>query len=125
MNLSETYVQGGVPFMHPISLVFFANIIIVIMVILKFVQKKPVGPKWIEAIKQLGGLALVFGTFGTIMGFYFAFSDLSTMTETLPLNVISGGVKVALINVLYGLIVHLLSLLTYILIKLFGKNSIA
>ncbi|HPM32612.1 MAG TPA: MotA/TolQ/ExbB proton channel family protein [Chryseolinea sp.] len=123
MSLSETYVQGGVPFMHPITLTFIANLIVIVMVIIKLIQKKDVDAKWTEAIKHLGGFALVLGAFGTIMGFYFAFSDLERMTETLPLSVISGGVKVALITVLYGLIVHVISLLAYILIKLFGKTQ--
>ena len=121
MSLSDIYVQGGVPFMHPITLAFVANIVVIILVIIKLIQHKEVNVKWIEAIKQLGGLALVLGAFGTIVGFYLAFSDLERMTETLPFNVISGGIKVALITVIYGLIVHILSLLAYILIRLFGK----
>jgi uncharacterized membrane protein YjfL (UPF0719 family) len=122
MSLSETYSAGGSLYMHPITLVFIANIVVILMVTLKIIQKKIVEPKWIEAIKQLGGLALALGAFGTIIGFFFAFSDLSEMKETLPLNVIMGGCKVALITVLYGFIVFCISLLVYILIKLFNKN---
>ena len=123
MSLSETYTAGGAPFMHPITLVFVANVVLILIVTSKLLQKKVVEPKWIEGIKQLGGFALAFGTFGTIMGFFFAFSDLSARTETLPLNVISGGIVVALITEVYGLVVFIISLLAYILIKLFGKNQ--
>lgn len=123
MSLSELYVQGGAPFMHPITLVFLANLIVIILIIMRLIQKKQIHSKWIEAIKQLGGLASVLGAFGTIIGFYYAFSSLEAMTETLPLNIISGGVKVALITVLYGLIVHIISLSAYILINFFGRTK--
>lgn len=111
--------------MHPITLVFIADIVIILMVITKLLQKKVIEPKWIEGIKQVGGFALAYGTFGTIVGFFFAFSDLSATTEPIPFNVISGGVMAALINVVYGLIVFIISLVAYILIKLFGEKSIA
>ena len=124
MSLSETYSAGGASYMHPITLVFIANIVVILMVVLKVIQGKVVESKWIEAIKQLGGLALALGAFGTIIGFFFAFSDLSEMKDALPLNVIMGGCKVALITILYGFIVHCISLLVYILIKLFSKNPI-
>jgi hypothetical protein len=51
------------------------------------------------------------------------FGALEEIKETLPLSVISGGVKVAIINLLYGLIVFCSSLLTYIILKLTDKEK--
>ena len=59
-----------------------------------------------------------FGAFGTLVGLFFAFGALEAMKETLPFNVISGGLKVALIAVLYGLIVYIITLIAYIILKL-------
>ena len=87
------------------------------------IQKKQFNPKWLEAIKQLGGLAAAFGTWGTLMGLLFAFDALEAMEVMIPLQVIMGGLKVALITVLYGLIIFCLSLLAYIILKLVSRNS--
>lgn len=122
-SLSELYVWGGPPFMHPITLLFLVNIGIFIYILISMIQKKQFNPKWLEAIKQVGGLAAAFGTWGTLMGLFFAFEALEAMEEMISLQVIMGGLKVALINVLYGLIIFSLSLLTYIILKLASKSS--
>jgi len=54
---------------------------------------------------------------------FFAFDDLAGMKETLPLYVIMGGLKVALITILYGLIIFMLSLISFIGLKSMMNNS--
>jgi biopolymer transport protein ExbB/TolQ len=54
---------------------------------------------------------------------FFAFGDLERMKETLPFNVIMGGLKVALITTLYGLIIFLISLFSFIGLKALTNNS--
>jgi biopolymer transport protein ExbB/TolQ len=114
----ELYVSGGIPYMHPISIVFIINLIVSGYVAVQLLQRKSIGMRWINTIKQLGGLALALGVLGTIIGFFQMFGALEEMKETLPLNVISGGTKVALITALYGLIVFCISLVLYIIFKL-------
>jgi len=46
------------------------------------------------------------------------------MEETLPLNVIMGGLKVGLITVIYGLIIFLISLAAFIGLQAWNKNSV-
>lgn len=123
MNLSEIYVAGGVPFMHPITLVFIANIVVILLIVVKVIQKKEVNAKLIGAVKQLGGLAFALGVFGTLMGLFFAFDSIEKSPEAIPFNIISGGLKVSLITVLYGNIVFLISLVAHIILKL-TNNSV-
>ena len=123
-TLSELYSWGGAPFMHPLTLFLIANSCLVIYVVVLRIQKKQNHLTLIEAIKQIGGLALAWGTFSTIAGFFQAFEALEEIKEMLPFQVIMGGMKVALITVLYGFIIFILSMLAYIIFKLTNKNSI-
>lgn len=109
--------------MHPISLVFIINLAVMSFVGFRLLQKKNVAIKWIEAIKQLGGLTLALGVFGTVVGFFQMFGALEEIKETLPLNIIAGGTKVAFINVLYGLILFCISMIAYIIFKLINQKS--
>ncbi len=115
--------EGGPPFMVPLSLLFVLNMGIFIYILIAIIQKKQFNPKWLEAIKQVGGLAAAYGAFGTILGLFFAFDALEAMKEMIPLQVIMGGLKVGLITVLYGLFIFCLSFLAYIILKLTSQNT--
>ncbi len=117
--------EGGAPFMFPLLLLLVLNIGIFIYILIAMIQKKQFNPKWLEAIKQIGGLAAAYGTFGTLIGLFFAFDALEATKEMLPFQVIMGGMKVAVINVIYGLLIFCLSMLAYIILKLSAKKSIA
>lgn len=117
-SLSELYSSGGTIWMHPITLLFLINVGIAVYVLLSWINKKQWLMKWIEAIKQLGGLAVAWGAFATLVGLFQAFGALEESKDVIPFQVIMGGLKVALITVLYGLIVFCISQLVYILFKL-------
>ena len=117
-NLIDTYIAGGVKYMHPITLLFLFNLVVMAYVIITYLKKKSVDVKWIETIKHVGGLAVAFGTFGTLAGLFIAFDFLEASKQIIPFQVIMGGLKVALINILYGLIVFFISMLVYVTMKL-------
>jgi hypothetical protein len=110
----DIYVSGGLMFMHMLSLILLINLSLILFVLISRLQKKPVKENVLETIRQLGGLALAWGVFSTVIGLFFAFDDLAGMKETLPLYVIMGGLKVALITILYGLIIFMISILSFI-----------
>ncbi len=123
-SFSELYVWGGVPFMTPMTLMIMANICIVIFISFRLIQKKELHGRWLEAIKQIGGLAAAWGTLSTIVGLFAAFDALENSPEVIPFNVIMGGMKVAVITIIYGLLIYCLSMLSYIVLKLAsGKNQ--
>ena len=117
-KIINTYVAGGVQFMHPITILLIINVAIVGYVIYCRTVSRVVNPNWIEAIKHLGGFAAAFGTFGTLVGLFMAFNALEHSEQVIPFQVIMGGLKVGLINVLYGLIVFLISMVCYIVLRL-------
>jgi biopolymer transport protein ExbB/TolQ len=119
----DIYVAGGTFFMHPLTLLLLINLGLIIFVIITRLQKKKLNKSFLEAIRQLGGLALAWGALSTLVGLFFAFDALEGMKETLPLNVIMGGLKVALITVLYGLIIFIFSLISFIGLRSMTNNS--
>lgn len=116
------HMEGGIEHMVPLSLLLIINLAIIAFVLISVVKKKQINRVWLESIKQIGGLAFVMGTFSTLIAFYAAFEDLSKMTETLPFYVIMGGLKVALITVVYGSIIFIVSLVAYVALKLINRN---
>lgn len=122
--LYDFHMTGGPPFMFPLALLLLTNIILILFSIFTLIQKKVLPTKYLEAIKLIGILAAVFGSLGTMVGLMEAFDALEGMKEMLPFQVIMGGMKVAIITVIYGLFIFCLSMLAYILLKLFVKNSV-
>jgi len=119
----DIYVAGGTFFMHPLTFLLLINLGLIIFVIITRLQKKKLNKNFLEAIRQVGGLALAYGALSTLVGLFWAFDALEGMKETLPLNVIMGGLKVALITVLYGLIIFIFSLISFIGLRSMTNNS--
>lgn len=122
MSLSDFYVSGGVEYMHVMTFILLLNMALIIYVAFFNAQKKVIHDKWIETIKQLGGFALAWGAFSTLVGLFEAFGDLSTSQEILPFQVIMGGLQVALITVLYGFCVFHFSIFAVIILRLTRKE---
>jgi hypothetical protein len=121
-GLGQLYEWGGVPFMHPLTLLFIINICVISYAILMRVLKKELSLRWVESIRHVANLAAAFGTFSTIIGLFFAFNAIEDTPELIPFQVISGGLKVGLITVLYGLIIFLISYSFYIILKATHKT---
>ena len=114
----ELHIAGGPPFMYPLLVLFIVNIALSIYVLISRSQKKQINARWLEAIKQIGGLAAAYGAFGTVFGLIKAFDAIENSPEFIPFTVICGGLKVAALNVVYGLFILCLSQLAYIIMKL-------
>lgn len=101
-NLFDLFVSGGPVGMIVITLLFIA---------LFFAAWK--APAW---VKEIGIAALVVGIFWTLCGFL-QMADFLAGHDDVASTIIAGGVKVALVPVLYGLIVYLVSLIMRIIHK--------
>ena len=123
MRILELHHEGGVPFMIPIDIGLVALITVMIMLIFKRVTGKPLPIHWLDALRHIGGWSLAAGVFGTLTGLFQAFGALEDIKEGLPFYIIAGGMKVALINVLYGCLVYLLSLTAFIILNVTQKKG--
>ncbi len=116
-------IQGGMPFMVVLNALLFVNIALMLYVIIAFISEKSVDSRLLGAIKQIGGLAAAWGTWSTILGLFFAFDAIEASEEVIPFRVICGGLKVAVITVLFGLIIYCHALLGYIGLNLARKTE--
>jgi hypothetical protein len=93
-GLFKLYVEGSVGWMTLITLALVG----VLIAMWK-------APKW---VRELGLLGLSLGLLGWFTGFCQAFVDIM-LAGDISMGVVCGGVKVALIAPLYGILVYLVS----------------
>ncbi|HYF70115.1 MAG TPA: MotA/TolQ/ExbB proton channel family protein [Ohtaekwangia sp.] len=120
----KLHVEGGMEWMAPLTIIFLVNIVLAISCLVKVYAKGIVQERGILLVKELGIFALAFGVLGTVKALFMAFGSLSEMTETLPLNAIMGGLQVAMITALYGLIIFLVSLAFFLGLRYVVKTQI-
>ena len=118
-NFFSHQIEGGIYFMAPLTLLFFINVILFIYILVK----KSFESNLVVIFKHIGFLIFGYGMFGTLTGFLQMFDALEAMKETLPLSVISGGVKVALLNVVYGAAYFCLCQTGYITLRWLNKKN--
>lgn len=122
-SITQFHQDGGTIFMYPLSTLLLINVCLIIYQVTRIGQKKSLVPKQIEIVKQIGLLAAAFGALCTILGLFEAFGALSRGNQVWPFQVIMGGMKVALITALYGLLIYCISLFAYILLQLTSTKS--
>ena len=82
-------------------------------------------PRW---VKEIGEFALIFGFFSLVLGLMQMFSALqevahdlgegvSGIFDLISPGVLFGGLKVAMIPIIYGMIIYLISLVVRVIIK--------
>jgi len=71
-------------------------------------------PRW---VKEIGLFALVFGFFSLCLGLRQAFVFIAGSDTAISSNVIFAGMSVAMIPVLYGIIIYLVSLVIRLIQK--------
>lgn len=97
----KLFVAGGSGFMS----------ILTILLVLIFVAAWK-APAW---VKELGKMAPIVGLFSMLLGLFTIFNFCTT--DEVPFSVMSGGLKVALIPVMYSLIIYFISLIIRIVQK--------
>ncbi len=126
MSLSEIHeMGGGIIWMSPIDILGLINLGLIAYLIYHKATKKSLSEKALMLLKQIGGLALAWGAFATLAGFFQALGALEEAKDTIPFPVICGGLKVALITVLYGFLVYMISLAAYIVFTVFKTSEAA
>lgn len=119
----ELHYEGGPYYTFPLLIMLLANVVLIAYLGLAIISKKAISQTLIEIVKHIGLFAAVWGTLFTMYGLLNAFDAIEGAPEEIPMPVIMGGLKVALITIIYGLVICTLSLFSYILLKLGMKSS--
>ncbi len=67
-------------------------------------------------VKEIGLIALVMGLLFQLIGFYHALSILSVAGD-IDTSVLTAGIRISLINPIYGMIIYVVSLILRMLLK--------
>lgn len=110
------HIEGGLQFMAPLTILFLASMIILVYMIVKRDFNSP----WAEVYRHIGLVILAYGVFGSLVGFLNMFDALESIKEDLPRQMIAGGVKVTLLNVLYGTLYFCIIQAAYVFVRIAG-----
>lgn len=102
-SLADLYLEGGYVWMTAITLCLIAML---------FCAWK--APRW---VKECGLLACVFGLLSMIIGFYSVADLIQATGYPVSFTLLCGGLRVAFIAPIYGMLVYALSLLLRIALK--------
>ncbi len=122
-SFSDLHIEGGLTFMFPLSILAFLILAILVFVIFSMVKKNELNPSWFESIKNIGGLAAVWGTLSTIFGLFNIFRAIESSMDDIPLQMIAGGLQTALITIIYGVLIFCISLFLYTILKAINSQK--
>ena len=108
--------------MSIIDLAAITNLVLIGYLVFTHSTQKTMSEKALQALKHISGFAVAWGAFSTLTGLFEAFRWLENAKEMVSYNIFFGGMRVAVISTLYGLIVYLISLVSYIALSIIKKN---
>ena len=116
LSIANLLNDGGPLFMYTSLLI----LIVIIVLLIKAFIKPNENSKSINLIKHLSLFVLVWGFLGQMIGLMGAFDAIQIQGNVSP-AVLAGGIKVAILSPLFGMIVFLVARLGIIAITWFKK----
>ena len=120
LTLLDRFLEGGALFMSLILICLLMSIFFTVKSILKIKTDKEVSKKILKNISDSGTLGLALGVMGAFLGLISAFDVLEASGAAEP-AIIAGGVKVALLSPLFGLLTFSVSKLAILILRIIQK----
>lgn len=120
LTLLDRFLEGGALFMSLILICLLMSIFFTVKSILKIKTDKEVSKKILKHISDSGTLGLALGVMGAFLGLISAFDILEASGAAEP-AIIAGGVKVALLSPLFGLLTFSFSKLAILILRIIQK----
>lgn len=117
MNILVLFKDGGLLITIPILVLLVTMIILWVIAFQTQYENK----KFISLIASISWFTLAWGYLGRTIGLIGAFDKIAAVGEIAP-NIIAGGLKMALIGPLFGLVSFLIARLGIIILNLKKKN---
>lgn len=118
--LFDRFLEGGVLFMSLILICLLISIFFTVKSILKIKTDKEASKKTLKHINDSGTLGLALGVTGAFIGLISAFDVLEASGGAEP-AIIAGGLKVALLSPLFGLLTFSFSKLAILVLRIIQK----
>jgi hypothetical protein len=120
LTLFDRFLEGGALFMSLILICLLMSIFFTVKSILKIKTDKEVSKKILKHISDSGILGLALGVMGAFLGLISAFDVLEASGGAEP-AIIAGGLKVALLSPLFGLLTFSVSKLAILILRIIQK----
>ena len=120
VTLFDRFLEGGALFMSLILICLLMSIFFTVKSILKIKTDKEVSKKILKHIIDSGTLGLALGVMGAFLGLISAFDVLEASGAAEP-AIIAGGLKVALLSPLFGLLTFSVSKLAILILRIIQK----
>ena len=120
LTLLDRFLEGGALFMSLILICLLMSIFFTVKSILKIKTDKEVSKKILIHISDSGTLGLALGVMGAFLGLISAFDVLEASGAAEP-AIIAGGLKVALLSPLFGLLTFSFSKLAILILRIIQK----
>lgn len=120
LTLFDRFLEGGALFMSLILICLLMSIFFTVKSILKIKTDKEVSKKILKHISDSGTLGLSLGVMGAFLGLISAFDVLEASGGAEP-AIIAGGLKVALLSPLFGLLTFSVSKLAILILRIIQK----
>ena len=119
-TLFNRFMEGGALFMSLILICLLISSYFLIKSILNIKTNIEISKKMLKHISDSGTLGLALGVMGAFLGLISAFDILEATGEAQP-GIISGGLKVALLSPLFGLLTFSVSKLSILILRIIQK----
>lgn len=96
--------EGGPLFMYTTLILLF----VIIALLVRAFTKRSENEKTIKLISSISLFVLVWGFLGQMIGLITAFDQIEAMGDVAP-SVLAGGIKVAILSPLFGMVVFLIA----------------
>ena len=120
LTLFDRFLEGGALFMSLILICLLMSIFFIVKSILKIKTDKEASKKILKHISDSGTLGLALGVMGAFLGLISAFDVLEASGGAEP-AIIAGGLKVALLSPLFGLLTFSVSKLAILILRIIQK----
>ena len=120
VTLFDRFLEGGALFMSLILICLLMSIFFTVKSILKIKTDIEVSKKTLKHISDSGTLGLALGVMGAFLGLISAFDVLEASGAAEP-AIIAGGLKVALLSPLFGLLTFSVSKLAILILRIIQK----
>ena len=120
LTLFDRFLEGGALFTSLILICLLMSIFFTVKSILKIKTDKEVSKKILKHISDSGTLGLALGVMGAFLGLISAFDVLEASGGAEP-AIIAGGLKVALLSPLFGLLTFSVSKLAILILRIIQK----
>ena len=117
-QIIDKFNEGGPFFMYTILIL----LIIIVALFIKYVLSKKELEKTISLMKSLSWFTIAWGFLGRTFGLIVAFDNVAAHGELTP-SLLAGGLKMALLNPLFAIIVFLIARLGIIALTIIDKKE--